>query len=458
MRSLTDSFIATFLSKVVVLITGLGLEVCLAWFLKPEGRGSYEVCLVFNALLTLCFLNGWPVASIYFVASKLLTLSEVITQTFIYGIISSFLAIITGMLLMNLPWVFFDSADTTSFHLALLLIPSTFFSIVFLRLLTAMHEFRWFAVISILNGVSFLLLALMFVGVMSLGVHGALLACILRQWLVMIAVLLFFCWKYNIKIVRPSMASMRKVFCYGLRYHVGQIANNVNVQVGTVILAMFATKVEVGFMAVAARIMYTGVMTIPDTIMTVLLPKASEDKMGRPQLIARCARLTGLTCAILILIVTVFATPVVKLMFSPLFLPVVPLIRILAVGTLVRCTCKIFSSYLQGTNHPGVESFAVATGVVVNFIILWLLLPVIGLPAAAIAMSFSYIISSAIMTLGFLKFSRFNPRETFCLTRSDLMVMYNAITRFFLQYSWKNVLSRRFAGREDFHSSLIDRN
>jgi len=457
MRSLTNSFLVTFLSKVVVLITGLGLEACLAWFLKPEGRGSYEVCLVFNTLLTLCFLNGWPVASIYFVASKRLTLSEVITQTFIYGIISSFLAIITGMLLMNLPWDFFAAADKASFRLALVLIPSTFFSIVLLRLLTAIHEFLWFAIISILNGLSFLLLALILVGAMSLNVNGALLACILRQWLVMIAVLLLLCWKYNIKIVRPSMASMKKVFCYGLRYHVGQIANNVNVQVGTIILAMFATKVEVGFIAVAARIMYTGVMTIPDTIMTVLLPKASEDKIGRPQLIARCARLTGLTCAVVILIITVFATPVVKLMFSPSFLPVVPLIRILAVGTLVRSTCKIFTSYLQGTNHPGVESFAVTTGVILNFIILWLLLPVIGLPAAALAMTISYIASSAIITLAFLKFSRFNLRQTFWLTRSDLMVMYNAIKGFILQYGWKKVLPRRLAKRKDFFGSLTEK-
>lgn len=437
MRSLTDNFLATFLSKVVVLITGLGLEVCLAWFLKPEGRGSYAVSLTFCMLLQILFLTGWNVACIYFVASKQLTLSQVITQTFAYGVISSSVAAVTGLLLMNLPLAFFDAADETSFHLALVLIPSTFFSIVFLQLFTAMHEFRWFAVISILNGLSFLLFALIFVGVMSLGVHGALMACILKHWFVIIAALLFFRWKYNIKIVKPSLVKMKTVFFYGLRYHVGQVANNVNAHVGTMILAIFATKVEVGFMAVAVQLMCKGVMTIPDTIMTVLLPKASEDKIGRPQLIARCARLTGLTCAVLIIILSVFAKPIIKLMYPPSFLPVVPLIRILAAGTLVRCTCKVFTSYLQGTNHPGIESIAVAIGVIANFVVLWLLLPVMGLPAAALAITFSYLISSVIMTLGFLKFSRFNPRETFCLTRLDLMVLYNAITRFFMQYSWK---------------------
>ncbi len=430
MKSLAGDFAATFGSRVIVLVTGLGLQACLAWFLKPAGRGSYAVCVVFCTLLQIFFLTGWNVASIYFVASKRLTLSEGVTQTFVYGLLSSGLAVATGLVLMRLPLSFFDAADTTSFHLALLLIPSTFFAIVFVQLLTAVHEFRWFAIISIFNGVSFLLLALLFVGFLSWDVHGALWACVLRHWLVIVAALLFFRRKYKVHFVRPSLGRMKQVFCYGLRYHVGQVANNVNAQVGTLILAMFATNVEVGFMAVAAQLMTTGVMTVPDTIMTVLLPKVSEDKTGRPRLVARCARLTGLACGALVLIVAVFATPLVKVLFSPSFLPVVPLIRILAVGTLVRCTCKVFTSFLQGTNHPGIESFAVAAGVAVNIVVLWLLMPVMGLPAAALAMTLSYLTSSVIITLGFLRFSRLDPRETICLDRSDWVVVHRAIMRF----------------------------
>ena len=431
MRSLTGDIAATFASRIAVLITGLGLEASLAWLLKPAGRGSFAVCVIFSTLLQIFFLTGWNVASIYFVASKRLTLSEGVSQTFVYGVISSSLAVVTGLLLMRLPWSFFDAADTTSFHLALVLIPSTFFALVFLPLLTAMHEFRWFAIISVLNGVSFLLLALVFVGLLSWDVHGALWACILRHWVVVVAALLFLRWKYRITLVRPALRNMKAVFCYGLRYQVGQIANNVNAQAGTMILAMFATKVEVGFMAVAAKLMTTGVMTVPDTIMTVLLPKVSEDETGRPQLIARCARLTGLVCAVLLLVIAAFATPIVRLLFSPSFLPVVPLVRILAIGTLVRCTCKVFTSYLQGTNHPGIESFAVASGVAVNIVVLWLLMPTMGLPAAALAMTLSYLISSAIITFGFLKISSLNPREAFWLARSDLAVVHQAMTRFF---------------------------
>ncbi len=456
MKSLTGDIVATFVSRVVVLLTGLGLEACLAWYLKPAGRGSYAVCVIFSTLLQIFFLTGWNVASIYFVASRRLSLSEGVTQTFVYGLASCGLAVLTGMFLMRQPIAYFDAAAPSSFHLALLLIPSTFFAIVFLQLLTAVHEFRWFAAVSILNGVSFLLLALLLVGRLSLGVNGALWACILRHWLVIAAALLFFRWKYHVRIVRPSLLHMKRVFYYGLRYHVGQIANNVNAQVGTMILAVFATKVEVGFMAVAAQLMCVGVMTIPDTIMTVLLPKVSADATGRPQLIARCARLTGLACAVVIGVLAAFAAPIVKLMFSPSFLPVVPLLRILALGTLVRCTCKVFTSYLQGTNHPGVESFAVAMGVAVNFLMLWLLMPVIGLPAAALAMTLSYLTSSAIITLGFLRFSRLKPRETFQPVRSDLAIVYHAIGQLAARCGLGRGLPRRPVGRQSLSGSLID--
>jgi len=185
----------------------------------------------------------------------------------------------------------------------------------------------------------------------------------------------------------------------------------------------------VGLLAVAVQVMAKGVMTIPETMMTVLLPKASEDKTGRPELIARCARLTGLVCAILILIIAASATPIVRLLFSPSFVPVVSLIRILAVGTLVRCTCKVFTPYLQGMNHPGIESFAVAMGAVVNLVALLCLLPVIGLPAAALSITLSYLTSSAIVTLGFVRLSRLDCRQTFWLSRSDLAVAHQAISR-----------------------------
>jgi|GEM_PF-946087 len=429
MKSLTGDIAASFASRAVVLVTGLGLEACMAWLLQPAGRGSYAVCLVFTTLLQTVFLTGWNVASVYFVASKRLTLSQGVTQTLVYGMVSSTLAITSGLFLLRMPWAFFAAADRTSFHLALLLIPSTFFALVFVQLLTAIREFRWFALVSVLNGVSFLLLALFFIGCLSLDVHGALLACVVRQWLVILAVLALLRWKYHIRLVRPSLARMAEVFYYGLRYHVGQIANNANVQVGTIILAMFATRDEVGYMAVAAQLMTVGIMAIPDAVMTVLLPTVSQDRSGRPQLIARCSRLTGLACGVAILVVAGCATPIVRLLFSPSFLPVVPLIRILALGTLVRCTCKVFTSYLQGTNHPGIESVAVGTGVAVNLVALWLLMPLMGLPAAALAMTLSYLASSTIITLSFLRLSGLPPWEVFRLARSDLLVVHQALVQ-----------------------------
>jgi O-antigen/teichoic acid export membrane protein len=441
MASLTRDFGATFVSRILLLLTGIGVEVCLAWFLKPAGRGSYAVCIIFAGVLQILFAAGCNVTSVYFVASKRMTLSEGVTQTLLYGGISATLAVVAGILIMNSGLSYFDGADAKAFWMALALIPTGLFSTAFLQLLTAVHDFRGFAIVCVVQGISLFLLVLVFVGVLSWGMHGALLANILRNCLVMLVAVLCLCQRHSLSWHRPSLKGLCDMYHYGLRYHAGQIASNVNVQAGTMVLAMFATTAEVGLLAVASQLMTKGVMVIPETMMTVLLPKAAEDETGRPLLVARCARLTGVICGILLLSIVVFATPMVRLLFSPSFLPAVPLVQILAVGTFVRCICKVFTPYLQGRNHPGVESLGVVLGVTVNILVLWLLLPVIGLPAAALGMTLSYITSSIVVTLGFMRYSNLGSRRIFRLTQSDWATTYKVVTQLLPQLGDKRVLS-----------------
>jgi O-antigen/teichoic acid export membrane protein len=131
-------------------------------------------------------------------------------------------------------------------------------------------------------------------------------------------------------------------------------------------------------------------------------------------------------CAVLLGFMAVFATAVVRIAFSPEFLPIVPLIRILAVGVLVRCACKVFDTYLVGTNRPGAASTAVALGVGTNLAVLCLLLPALGLPGAALAMTAGYFVSSAMLALSFVRFSHMPLRDVCRFKRSDWSALARA--------------------------------
>jgi len=260
------------------------------------------------------------------------------------------------------------------------------------------------------------------------GVEGAMVAGIASNVLIMAAVLVLLRWKHGLGWVTPSLRGLYEMFHYGVRYYAGKLSNEVNFQVGTIIVAMFAVREEVGLFAVAATLT-TRVMVIPDTLVTVLLPRAAGDGGRQPQLIAQSARVVGLVCGVVLAVIVVFATPIVSLLFSPAFLPAVPLVRILAAGVLLRCAAKVFVPYLLGVDRPGVASLAVALGTAVNLGLLWVLMPAIGLAGAAVAMAGSYVVSSILLTAAFHRLSGLGLWETWRLRRSDLAPLGRALRR-----------------------------
>jgi len=132
-----------------------------------------------------------------------------------------------------------------------------------------------------------------------------------------------------------------------------------------------------------------------------------------------------------LLVLTVIAWPLVYVLFSPKFLAIVPLIRIMAIGILIRCACKVLVPYLANTNHPGQASLAVAIGLVVNLGLLWLLMPTLKLTGAAIAMSGSYIASSIVIVFCFNRLSGMGIRNIWRFRRSDWDIVRTAFRKVF---------------------------
>lgn len=413
-------------SRISLLFFGLASQSCLAWVLGPAERGAYAVCMLFSTLLALFFVVGCDIASVYFVSSKRFSISEGIAHTVVYGGIGSGMAVIAGLVIMQLPISFLDKATPGAFYLALVSIPFSLFAFIFVRLLTALHQFGWFAIISVLAAAVQLLLTALFVWFFKLGVKGALAAIIISNTITIIVTLVFFYQQCGLTWIRPSLKSLLGMFHYGARYYVGKIGNNINFQIGTMVLALFSSKIEIGLFAVASQVVVR-TMLVPDALTVVLMPKVARDKTGKKELVAQCARLVAVVSTVLMLILAVFAKPIVSILFSPAFLPVATLVRILAVGVVVRSACKIFVPYLLGTDRPGIASISTIVGATTNLGVLWWLLPALGLPGAAIAMVAGYFAGSILLTLGFSRLSGLGLREIWQFKRADFELVANAV-------------------------------
>jgi len=428
MASVTRDFSITFVSKILLLGIGIGTQSCLAWFLGPGGRGSFAICFTYATILRLIFAVGCDIAGVYFVSSKRFTISEGIVHAFVYGGIGSILAIVTGLVLMQFHFSFFAKAEPLTFYLALASIPVHLFSYLLLLLVTAVHRFMWYAILSLWQATLTFLFTLLFVKLLGGGVNGAFLAILLSGLTAVLSTLVFFRWRYAWRWVRPTWQGLAAMFRYGARYYVGKVSNEVNFRLGTVILGLFATKEEVGWYDVAS-LMAVHTMIIPDTLITVMIPKASSDVEGKKVQVAQSSRFTFLTCGMLLLFLALIARPVITVLFSPEFEKAVIIFRILAVGTLVRSTCKVFVPYLLGTDHPGMVSLSVATGVLVNLGMMMLLLPRYGMEGVAVSMVIGYVVSSLLLTLGFLHYSQMSLRQTWLYNHSDWRTVRSIVRR-----------------------------
>jgi O-antigen/teichoic acid export membrane protein len=134
-----------------------------------------------------------------------------------------------------------------------------------------------------------------------------------------------------------------------------------------------------------------------------------------------------LACGALLIVLVLLAKPIVATIFSPAFLPAVPLLRILAIGVFFRCAFKTFEAYFLGTDRPGIASLSVLMGTLVNLTSISLLVPVLGLVGAAFSVAASHCVSSVVLGVGFLRLSKRKLWDTLRYQGADLRFLLTCV-------------------------------
>jgi O-antigen/teichoic acid export membrane protein len=131
----------------------------------------------------------------------------------------------------------------------------------------------------------------------------------------------------------------------------------------------------------------------------------------------------------MLLAMAVVAHPMVSILLSPKFLPVVPVFRILALGVAFRAGTKVLVHYFNATNRPGVFSLATVVGMLSNLLLLLVLLPKFGLPGAGWAMTLAYLLNGSVLVVAFRRYSGLGFLESWLPRRSDLDMARDSYTK-----------------------------
>jgi O-antigen/teichoic acid export membrane protein len=227
---------------------------------------------------------------------------------------------------------------------------------------------------------------------------------------------------------RVQLACCRTLLSYGSRYWIANLSNQVHFRVGTIVLAWFATASDIGLFAAASGLV-ARVLMVPDAVEGALLSRVATDPAGRPTLVAQVARVSAIICGVGLVMIVALSRPLVQVLFSSSFLMAVPLIWVMSLGIFIRSGSKVLMPYFMGVDRPQVCSWAIGAAVVVNLGAIALLLPRVGLPGAAWAMTAGYATSATILAAAFRSATGLSAAEIWLPRRDDLALIGNLIRR-----------------------------
>ena len=409
----------SFATRVALLGSGVLIQSLLAYALLPSGRGSFAVCILFSSLLGVLLTPGADAGAQHFVMSGDLTLSEAVSTSFLICAAGSLVAAGVAIPLISSSLSFFQKADNNAFYISLLLVPLNTFAAVLQSQLVGFKEYGRIAVYSFIRVVTNILALVLLVYILKLGVHGALAGVGLASLAFVLCATRYLVAMRGLKRVSVSSDSFRKLIRYGTKFYVARIGWGIDVRIGTLLLGVIASAADVGLFAVGSGLMMQFVI-ISNSVFTVLLPRATASAEGRPDLVAFCSRCsTWVTCAALGLFL-VLSEPVVRVLLSSAFLPVIPLTSVIAPGLLVLAGANMLTAYFRAINRPEICSVAVAVGLTANGVGLLLLYPAVGVVGAAYGMTIGLFVRGLVLCVVYRHVSGVSVAANWIPQKGDL--------------------------------------
>jgi lipopolysaccharide/colanic/teichoic acid biosynthesis glycosyltransferase/O-antigen/teichoic acid export membrane protein len=266
---------------------------------------------------------------------------------------------------------------------------------------------------------------------------------------------------------RPSLSLARRIYSFGSRGQLGSLLNLLNLRFDFVFLAAIAGPAALGIYAVASK--YAEVLrVVPIAANWVLYPRfARSDEASARATSRRLIPRAGAVTATIALPLAFAAGAVVPLLFGRAFESAVLPAQILFIGLAAEGVSGVITAFLYGRGHPGLNSLAAGTGLVVTLVLDVILIPRLGTVGAAIASSAAYLTTTLTLVTWYLHVTRTTgpPHSATAVIEGltsvgpsrNRRVLDVAVALIGLGISWPLLVMVAIASRLSTHGSAIYR-
>jgi O-antigen/teichoic acid export membrane protein len=207
------------------------------------------------------------------------------------------------------------------------------------------------------------------------------------------------CWRVGLVPGRARIALVRPLAAYGAAQIAALTPAALNEQLDQLVLSQTVPSADLGRYAIAVSLTLLPLSAV-SAIGFVAFPQLASERevTAATRRLQRLAILgsAGLTVAMLVPL-AVAAPWLVPLVFGAAYRGSVPLIWLLTPGAVFLNCGQVIGNLLRGRSHPTVVAWAQGLAALVTIALLIVLLPFLGVYAAAIASTIAYGVTTAIM-------------------------------------------------------------
>jgi O-antigen/teichoic acid export membrane protein len=381
------------------LAVGFISSILVTRWLGPADRGLLAVIAYSVEVVVAVAGLGLTYATVYFVSVKNARAGAVLGNSLLYGAILALTFIPLGLVFGDdLADLLSDGQGTAAWQVAGVYVPVLFLDWTIHNQLFGRLRFDLLNLAIVGSRVAALGAALVLVGIMDLGVPGAI-GALMCSSVTMIGATL---WALSGSVV-PSvdLSLLRTMIGYGLRVSVGWIFQIVNFRVDVIIVQQLTTLRDVGYYVIAqvvAELALTFSTALQSSVTT--LTAREEDERQDLTTISSIRHSVLLTTAAAIAVL-VLGPILITVGYGPAFnAGIVPMLILLPAMIPIGIG-QVVTGNLRGRERPGVSSMLAGVTMILTLILDLLLIPRHGIVGAAEAslVAYSFFGVSSLVTL-----------------------------------------------------------
>lgn len=375
--------------------------------LGPELRGYYTFLGILGFFLIPIFSFGFIAGLGYYISSKQYNPKDVTKSVIVIALLRS-VVIITAVLALK----YFNLLGETGNKLSvwyllpvLLTFPLNMIKESFHRVLLSDSQYAKANTLSIIYSIVSPIIVFLLVVLFRLNFVGVVIAIVISNVINFLATIIYVNKLYTVSdLSKPyDKVFVKKVFSYGVKGWIGDIAVTTNNRVDQLILGYFLPPASLGIYSICGSIGQI-LWILPGSIRQILFNRNAEtqrdaDKKALTARYHAFFMLSGLVIAALFILLSKY---IVQFLYGNAFLPAVVPLQIYLVGTGIYVGTMILTKYFVGTKEIIINTYIQLFSAAIGLITALLLVKSYGIIGAAISSSLSYI-ASYLLALYFFK-------------------------------------------------------